>query len=140
VCLDAMQGTAVQMGLPPTLPFEITAEDRKMFMNHLASGVQKLTGSKQSVTSSPLASSPAGDSLASAATVPGEVFSASVQTQALLAGLISIPPQAQPPTSLLTAPFFIQIIWGLGGMIWTCISPGRWTIADFTFTMLIPAA
>jgi hypothetical protein len=114
VCLDAMQGTAVQMGLPPTLPFEITAEDRKMFMNHLASGVQKLSGSKQSVTPTPVASSLAGGSLASAATVPGEVFSTAIQTQALLAGLISIPPQAQP-TSLLSAPFFIQIMWGLGG-------------------------
>jgi hypothetical protein len=116
VCLNAMQGTAVQMGLPPTLPFEITAEDRKMFMNHLATGVQQLTGSKQSVTPAPVASSLAGGSLASAATVPGEVFSGSIQTQALLAGLISIPPQAQPPTSLLTTPFFIQIMWGLGGV------------------------
>jgi hypothetical protein len=115
VLLGAMQGTVVQMGLPPTLPFEITAEDRKMFMNHLVSGIQKVTGSKQSVTPTPVSGSLVSGSLASAATVPGEVFSTSIQTQALLAGLISIPPQAQPPTSLLTVPFYIQILWGLGG-------------------------
>ncbi len=33
-----MEGTTVQRGLPPTLPFKIGAADRQMFMNQLASG------------------------------------------------------------------------------------------------------
>jgi hypothetical protein len=122
VCLDAMQGSAVQLGLPPTLPFEITAEDRKMFMNHLTSGVQKLAGTRQGLTTSPLAASTTGESLAAAATglVPGEVLSSTIQAQALLAGLISIPPQAQSPAPNpappLSTTWFIQTIWGVGGV------------------------
>jgi hypothetical protein len=35
VILNNMQGTSVAWGLPPTLPFTITGEDRTMFMNQL---------------------------------------------------------------------------------------------------------
>jgi hypothetical protein len=39
VLLKDMQGTTVARGLPPTLPFSITGEDRKQFMNQLSYGV-----------------------------------------------------------------------------------------------------
>ena len=35
VILHNMQGTSVAFGLPPTLPFAVTGEDRKVFMNQL---------------------------------------------------------------------------------------------------------
>jgi hypothetical protein len=38
VDLRDMQGTVVGRGLPPTLPFELTKEDKQMFMNQLAGG------------------------------------------------------------------------------------------------------
>jgi hypothetical protein len=38
VLLKDMQGTMVRAGLPPTIPFTITAEDRKQFMNQLSAG------------------------------------------------------------------------------------------------------
>ena len=36
VFLKAMQGTSVGRGLPPTLPFTLSPEDRKAFMQQLA--------------------------------------------------------------------------------------------------------
>ena len=39
VTLRDMQGTTVGRGLPPTLPFTISAEDRKQFMNQMISGL-----------------------------------------------------------------------------------------------------
>ena len=39
VLLHDMQGTTVNSGLPPTLPFTITAQDRQQFMNQLTYGV-----------------------------------------------------------------------------------------------------
>jgi hypothetical protein len=39
VLLKDMQGTMVRAGLPPTIPFTITAEDKKQFMNQLSSGL-----------------------------------------------------------------------------------------------------
>ncbi|MBU4357308.1 MAG: FecR family protein, partial [Proteobacteria bacterium] len=39
VMLQAMQGTTVGQGLPPTLPFSITAQDQQQFMNQLSFGV-----------------------------------------------------------------------------------------------------
>jgi hypothetical protein len=39
VLLKDMQGTTVGFGLPPTLPFTITAQDKQQFMNQLSYGV-----------------------------------------------------------------------------------------------------
>ncbi|OGR27233.1 MAG: hypothetical protein A2139_12645 [Desulfobacca sp. RBG_16_60_12] len=39
VLLKDMQGTMVGRGLPPTLPFTVTAEDQKQFMNQLSYGL-----------------------------------------------------------------------------------------------------
>jgi hypothetical protein len=39
VTLHDMQGTMVARGLPPTLPFAVTPEDRQQFMNQLAAGL-----------------------------------------------------------------------------------------------------
>ncbi|HZK13490.1 MAG TPA: FecR family protein, partial [Desulfobaccales bacterium] len=39
VLLKAMQGTTVGRGLPPTLPFTITGQDKQQFMNQLSYGV-----------------------------------------------------------------------------------------------------
>jgi FecR protein len=39
VLLHDMQGTTVARGLPPTLPFALTVEDRKQFMHQLSYGV-----------------------------------------------------------------------------------------------------
>jgi hypothetical protein len=39
VLLRDMQGTTVAAGLPPTLPFTITAQDRKQFMSQLTGGL-----------------------------------------------------------------------------------------------------
>ncbi|MFZ5450163.1 MAG: FecR domain-containing protein [Thermodesulfobacteriota bacterium] len=39
VDLGNMQGTEVHRGLPPTMPFGITAEDRQHFMNQMSSGI-----------------------------------------------------------------------------------------------------
>jgi hypothetical protein len=44
VTLHDMQGSMVARGLPPTLPFEVSREDQKQFMQQLSSG---LTTSKQ---------------------------------------------------------------------------------------------
>jgi hypothetical protein len=38
VFLNKMQGTFVGRGLPPTLPFTITSQDRKLFMQQLSAG------------------------------------------------------------------------------------------------------
>ena len=39
VLLKDMQGTTVGRGLPPTLPFTITAQDQQQFMNQMTNGV-----------------------------------------------------------------------------------------------------
>jgi hypothetical protein len=39
VILSAMQGTTVERGLPPTLPFTITPQDQQQFMQQLSSGL-----------------------------------------------------------------------------------------------------
>jgi phage protein D len=39
VFLKEMQVTSAGRGLPPTLPFTITSEDRQMFMNQMATGL-----------------------------------------------------------------------------------------------------
>ncbi len=39
VDLGNMQGTEVQRGMPPTLPFSITSEDRQQFMDQMAGGL-----------------------------------------------------------------------------------------------------
>ena len=44
VNLNDMQSTTVAWARPPTLPFEITAEDRRQFMNHLAMASTGLKG------------------------------------------------------------------------------------------------
>ena len=54
VLLQAMQGTTVERGMPPTLPFAITPQDRQSFMNHLATGLTNRlgTGSSSNITTS----------------------------------------------------------------------------------------
>ena len=46
VMLKAMQGTTVARGLPPTLPFQISAEDKKQFMGQLSTGLVSRKGGK----------------------------------------------------------------------------------------------
>jgi hypothetical protein len=45
VDLFVNQGTTVQAGLPPTLPFNITPEDRQLFMNQMGTGLLGRQGS-----------------------------------------------------------------------------------------------
>ncbi len=44
VLLYAMQGTMVARGLPPTLPFQVSAEERKQFMGQMATGLTSRKG------------------------------------------------------------------------------------------------
>jgi len=44
VCLENWQGTRVNDGLPPTLSFGLSVEDRRLFLNHLAVGLISFKG------------------------------------------------------------------------------------------------
>lgn len=123
--LKTMEGTTVQRGLPPTLAFGISPEDRKLFMSQLASGaLSSKPKSGSLVTTSVAAGSgtagpsssgtgslPASDT--GAGTLPAEVMPGAtagstgpgIQGQVLTSGLISnpvVPPVVQnsaPPVS-----------------------------------------
>ena len=57
VLLQAMTGTTVERGMPPTLPFAITPQDQQTFMNQLSLGLTRRLGTGSSSLSSSMAGS-----------------------------------------------------------------------------------
>jgi hypothetical protein len=123
--LKTMEGTTVQRGLPPTLAFGISPEDRRLFMNQLASGTLSWKPKSGSLVTTSVAagSGPAGPggsgtgslpaSGAGTGTLPAEAMPGGtagstgpgIQGQVITSGLIAnpvVPPVVQssaPPVS-----------------------------------------
>ena len=57
--LNAGQGTRVNRGLPPTMPFGVSAEDRQQFIQQLTTGLNARTRSKDSGSESSQGNDPA---------------------------------------------------------------------------------
>jgi hypothetical protein len=125
VFLNNMQGTTVARGLPPTLPYALSSQDRELFMQQLiataptdAKIFQDLslarggsgTGPLGSI--SPISASVQGDqttlAMLTTITVPPTVVSAAppapVQPQ----------PTPRPPTGVAIPVFNILAVWGAG--------------------------
>ncbi|MBM4300081.1 MAG: FecR domain-containing protein [Deltaproteobacteria bacterium] len=91
VILNNMQGTTVTRGLPPTLPFTITSEDRRMFMNQMATG---LLGRKQGQGAGLVASSASSPSGASSipAIAPAGLTTGAGDPSVTLLNIVTVPP------------------------------------------------
>jgi hypothetical protein len=106
VDLKAMEGTEVTRGLPPTLPYEIGPEDRKLFMRHfdianlitLKQGAD--AGSKASGSSS--SSSVCTESAAASSCSPNSSTTKS-SGGGLLSGVTGLPISATPAVLTLVA-------------------------------------
>jgi hypothetical protein len=112
VLLKDMQGTTVARGLPPTLPFSITAEDREQFMNQLSSGTRRVATSgpgvelttNLGVTDAALSTLSATSTTTSSVPVVGPegLITASGSAQVTMINMVTQPPQATgaPPGSV----------------------------------------
>ncbi|MFI5331709.1 MAG: FecR domain-containing protein [Desulfobaccales bacterium] len=107
VLLQAMQGTTVDRGMTPTLPFAITPQDRQSFMNQLSIGLSSRlgTGNSNSVAASSTSGTGAtnitdqGVSLMGLGANPTVILPLRVQTTAP-PQIIAPPPPAPPPPPL----------------------------------------
>jgi len=126
VFLNNMQGTTVARGLPPTLPYALSSQDRELFMQQLianaptdAKTYQDLslarggsgTGPLGSI--SPISTSVQGDqttlAMLTTITVPPTVVSAAPPAPA------PAQPTPRPPTGVAIPVFNILALWGAGG-------------------------
>jgi hypothetical protein len=90
VDLKDMQGTRVTRGLPPTLPFTITAEDRQMFMRQLNNG---LVGRAAQAGTGPGSSAGMDSSTNLVANLPSQVSPVSTNLLDAIINNLYIPPR-----------------------------------------------
>ena len=117
VILKTMQGTSVAFGLPPTLPFTLTSQDRQYFMEQLGGPLQKGQQSQDPGTvpgSGPISESNLGGpdsglgpTLSSAsssltaipAIAPAGLTSGTGNTELTLLNTVTVPPTVIPASS-----------------------------------------
>lgn len=97
VLLEDMQGTTVGRGLPPTLPFSITAEDQKLFMNQMVTG---LLGRRGGLGASE-ASAPASTS-SIPAVAPMGLTTGTGSTMLTVLNTVTVPPKVVSQTSAVS--------------------------------------
>ena len=129
VDLGNMQATTVTRGLPPTLPYGISSEDRQMFMRQMVVstlGPQDSGGKTSSGVCSPTASTCTSNSVASSSSFEAASNAAFASgTNGLLTGGVVIiqpvpaaaapPPPPPPPAPTLTNLSFSQILSSIPG-------------------------
>ncbi len=125
VFLNNMQGTTVARGLPPTLPYALSDQDREMFLHQLRTTAstgpksyqgqdlaQRGTGTDPLGLISPISTSVQGDqttlAILTTITVPPTVVSAAPPAPA------QPQPTPRPPTGVAIPVFNILAAWGAG--------------------------
>jgi hypothetical protein len=106
VFLKDMQGTTVGRGLPPTLPFTITPQDRQQFMNQLASGLISRREGRKSGGGSPATVISTFDSTATGGTETTDqgVGSLGTGVNPMVSNLLVTTPPILTPTATTPAP------------------------------------
>ncbi|MHB9072849.1 MAG: FecR domain-containing protein [Desulfobaccales bacterium] len=91
VLLKDMQGTSVGRGMPPTLPFAVTPQDQKQFMNQMGSGLtsRKNSQGSGSGTASGGSGGSSGSGSGSASTDSGGTGGGTAGTDATTASVVS---------------------------------------------------
>jgi hypothetical protein len=103
VLLQAMQGTTVDRGMTPTLPFAITTQDRQTFINQMSTGLisRQGTGSSSSLPASSGTDSTKitgqGDSLLGLGVNPAVILPIKPQITAPTQVIAPPPPSPAPP-------------------------------------------
>lgn len=107
VCLNPMEGTVVERGLPPTLPFEITPGEREMFMRQLGAGPQ--SAKVCSPAPAPAMASTCAPASTTAQPTPG-VTTPGEFNITVIKSIITIPPTITTTTETFN---FSQVFQGL---------------------------
>ncbi len=121
VDLADMQGCVVPWDLPPTLPFRITQEDRKLFMQQLHVG---LPGQQTTSNTPPPAASP----VSQVSVLPVQVSPVVMEQSVTEFNNVTIPPSAPPsPPAPPPAPSFVDLAfsqtWSGSGAFTSVVQP-----------------
>lgn len=93
VCLSPMQATMVDRGLPPTLPFEITNEDKNMFMRQMTA----CPPSQKNICAGQGAMASSGSGAGGGTTLGGSVAPSGGNIADNPTGPLFVPPTSAPP-------------------------------------------